>query len=103
MEHTSQQIGIRKERLDEMKERAKKSEHQEEDQEEHEKLIEFLNAEIEEIKKYKWIKSEESHKDAGMETELEWIKLYAPLFRKNWEKTHGKIHRNYPSRCNIGS
>lgn len=44
----------------------------------------YLEAQCEEMKKYKWIRSEEACMDVGEDAMLEWVKLYASDFRKKW-------------------
>lgn len=51
---------------------------------------EFTNAQLDEMRKHKWIESERAGRDLGQESCLEWIRLYAADFRKWWEKTHPK-------------
>jgi len=54
-----------------------------------EKLFhEFMHDEQEEIKKYKWIESENAGKDVGNKACIEWIERYAKDFRKKWYKDH---------------
>lgn len=54
-----------------------------------EDLKEFLNAEREEIAKYKWIRSEEEGRDLGILACFEWIQKYAISFREMWERRKG--------------
>jgi len=55
------------------------------------KLKAFLDDELKEMEKYKWIKSEEARKDLGEICCLEWIKKYAKEFREDWENINGKV------------
>lgn len=55
-----------------------------------EEFSEYTNAQLDEIRKHKWIESERAGRDLGQECCLEWIRLYAADFRKWWEKTHPK-------------
>lgn len=52
---------------------------------------EFLHDEIEEIKRYKWTRSEKAKRDLGDACCQEWISKYAAIYRENWEKEHGKV------------
>jgi len=51
---------------------------------------EFLEVQLEEINKYKWIRSEQEGHDIGRNCACnEWIaKGYAKQFRIRWEQTH---------------
>lgn len=50
-----------------------------------EELKTYLDAQILEIQKYKWIESERQHHDIGFErAALEWINLYSDSFRYYW-------------------
>lgn len=55
------------------------------------KMKKFLDDEIQEILKYKWIRSEEACYDMGEQAIIEWIQLYAAEFRKEWEDKYGSI------------
>jgi hypothetical protein len=45
----------------------------------------YLDAQILEIQKYKWIESERQRHDIGFErAALEWISLYSDSFRHYW-------------------
>lgn len=55
-----------------------------------EEFSEYTAAQLEEIRKHKWIESEKAGHDLGQECCLEWIKLYAAKFRSWWESTHPK-------------
>jgi hypothetical protein len=46
---------------------------------------EYLKAQILEIEKYKWIRSEEVGYELGDNVIREWICLYAKKFRENYE------------------
>lgn len=49
----------------------------------------FLNAQIEEILKYKWIESEKRQCDIGdHQAAVEWINNHAHHFRKWWYDNH---------------
>lgn len=63
------------------------------------KQKEFMEAEIAEIKKYKWILSEKYGRDLGVNAEIEWINKYAKLFREHWESIHGAV---IDGMCNSG-
>ena len=58
---------------------------------------EFLEVQIEEINKYKWIRSEEEGHDIGKNCACnEWVvRGYAKNFRIYWEQTHPPI-QNHP-------
>ncbi len=45
-------------------------------------MTDFLKAEIEEMKRHKWIESEKAGRDLGSTAIQDWIKKYAELFRK---------------------
>jgi hypothetical protein len=50
-----------------------------------EELRAYLEAQIEEIQKYKWIESERQSRDIGFQrAALEWINLYSESFRHQW-------------------
>ena len=53
----------------------------------------FLEAQIEEIKKYKWIESEKKGKDTGEEACREWVEKFALKFRDNWEDVYGEFDK----------
>jgi hypothetical protein len=45
----------------------------------------YLNAQVQEIQKYKWIESERLNHDIGFDrAALEWINLYSDSFRSHW-------------------
>lgn len=52
---------------------------------------EFLNDEMKEIERYKWLQSEKAKKDLGNSCCLQWIEKYAKKYREMWEKENGKI------------
>lgn len=56
-----------------------------------EKMKQFMQDQIEEIKKYKWIESEKANRDLGEEANKDWILKYAKGFREIWEKENGEI------------
>lgn len=56
-----------------------------------EKRYKFLQDEIEEMKKYKWIVSEQNARDMGEQALTEWIAKFAKDFREQWELANGKI------------
>jgi hypothetical protein len=50
-----------------------------------EELKIYLDAQIQEIQKYKWIESERQQRDIGFErAALEWISMYSDSFRHYW-------------------
>lgn len=50
-----------------------------------EELKIYLDAQVQEIQKYKWIESERQRRDIGFErAALEWINLYSDSFRHYW-------------------
>lgn len=55
------------------------------------KYFKFMKDEIEEIEKYKWIRSEQEGRDLDEEACEEWVNKYARRFREEWENKHGKI------------
>ncbi|MCL5271012.1 MAG: hypothetical protein M1457_10815 [bacterium] len=49
----------------------------------------YLDAQVQEIQKYKWIESEKEHRDIGFNrAALEWIGRYSDDFRHYWFSTH---------------
>jgi len=55
-------------------------------------LKEYNKAQVEEIKKHKWIESHKQNHDIGnFEASVDWVNKYAEAFRAHWEKTHMKI------------
>lgn len=56
-------------------------------------LKSYLEAQVQEIQKYKWIESERQRQDIGFQrAALEWINLYSDGFRQSWfsQKLHHK-------------
>jgi len=52
-------------------------------------LYDYLYTQIDEILKFKWIRSEEEHHDiGGNKAAEEWIGKYADKFRTYWECQH---------------
>lgn len=51
----------------------------------------FLEDEIEEMKKDRWIESEKAQKDLGEDIYLLWIEKWAKQFRIAWEKKYGPV------------
>ena len=51
-------------------------------------LKEYSIAQVEEIRKYRWIESERAGRDLGEQCCLEWVKKYAKDFREYWDRTH---------------
>jgi hypothetical protein len=50
-----------------------------------EELKAYLDAQVQEIQKYKWLASERERCDIGFErAALEWISLYSDSFRHYW-------------------
>jgi len=45
-------------------------------------MTDFLKAEIEEMKKHKWIESEKAGRDLGTTAIKDWINKYAVIFRE---------------------
>lgn len=43
------------------------------------------------MERYKWIRSEQEHRDVGQEALREWIHRYAKQFRDEWEQKNGKL------------
>lgn len=60
---------------------------------------EFIEDEVKEINKHKWIESEKQNKDLTGVAEAEWICLYAVIFREEWEKINGKIIEEENGMC----
>lgn len=46
----------------------------------------FMDSQIDEINKHKWIESEKVKHDLGEEAVRDWIKKHAANFRKEWER-----------------
>jgi len=55
---------------------------------------ECLQAQIQEMLKYKWLKSEQLGYDVGEIAIYEWIRLFAAKFRNEWEKNNGICNNN---------
>lgn len=51
---------------------------------------EYMQDQVEEINKYKWIKGEQLGYDPGVSAIKEWISKYAQIFRENWIKNQHK-------------
>ena len=49
---------------------------------------EFMEDQVKEIEKYKWIMSEKAGRDLGSEACKDWICKYAKQFREFWFSTH---------------
>lgn len=64
----------------------------------HEEFKEFLEIQIEEINKYKWIRSEEEGRDIGGNCACdEWVfKGYAKNFRIYWEQARSESYQKFP-------
>ena len=59
-----------------------------------EELKAYLNAQLDEIQKYKWIESERHSEDIGFErAAFEWIGKYGDSFHQYWI-TQAKAKRN---------
>lgn len=56
-----------------------------------EKRHKFMLDQVEEMKKYKWIVSEQAARDMGEEALKEWIAKFAKEFREAWEKENGPV------------
>lgn len=50
-----------------------------------------MRDEIEEIEKYKWIRSEQEGYDVGEIACEEWVNQFAAKYRQEWERKNGKI------------
>jgi hypothetical protein len=48
----------------------------------------FMEDQVKEIEKYKWIVSERAGRDLGREACMDWIAKHAKLFREYWFSTH---------------
>lgn len=55
-------------------------------EEEHEKMKQFMDAQVKEMEIHKWIESEKANHDLGEEALKDWIKKHAEEFRNKWEK-----------------
>lgn len=49
---------------------------------------EYMEDQVDEINRYKWIKGEQIGHDPGVSAIKEWISKYSQVFRDNWDKTH---------------
>lgn len=56
-----------------------------------EKRHQFMLDQVEEMKKHKWIVSEQAHRDMGEAAFVEWIAKFAKDFRESWEREHGPV------------
>lgn len=56
-----------------------------------EKRHQFMLDQVEEMKKHKWIVSEQAHRDMGEAAFFEWIAKFAKDFRESWEMAHGPV------------
>lgn len=54
-------------------------------------FVTFLNLEIKEIEKHKWLESEKVGYDLGVYAQIDWVTKYAKLFRQYIEQTYGEI------------
>lgn len=50
----------------------------------------YMEDQVEEINKYKWIQGEQLGYDPGTSAVKEWITKYSQIFRENWERNHHK-------------
>lgn len=51
----------------------------------HDQLRCYLEAQLNEIEKFKWIESERANCDIGFDrAAFEWIRLYGDAFRREW-------------------
>jgi len=58
-----------------------------------EELKAYLDAQVQEIQKYKWIESERQRTDIGFQrAALEWINLYSESFRRYWFTSKTPAH-----------
>lgn len=55
------------------------------------KFYDFMNEQINEINKHKWIESEKACKDLGEKAVYDWIVKFALSFREHWEKKYGVL------------
>lgn len=62
-----------------------------------ERFKKFMLDEIEEMNKFKWIRSEEAARDLGQDALMDWVAKFAKEFRKDWEAKNGKLDDNW--RC----
>jgi len=61
----------------------------------------FMEVQIEEIMKYKWIESEKAGRDLGNDCCIEWIKKFAKAFREEYFNNKGKQMINYKDYKNL--
>ncbi len=52
---------------------------------------EFLSAEIEEIKRHRWIESEKAGRDLGEVAAIDWVQRYSAAFRQEWLSQRGSL------------
>lgn len=50
----------------------------------------FLDAQREEIERYKWIESEKAGRDLGEAAARDWVAKYAKVFREEYERKNGQ-------------
>lgn len=55
-----------------------------------EKMKKFLDAQREEIERYKWIESEKAGRDLGEAAARDWVAKYAKVFREEYERKNGQ-------------
>lgn len=53
-----------------------------------EEMKEFMDGQIEEIIKHKWIESEKAGRDLGEEAIKDYLKNFASAYREEWNKNH---------------
>ena len=53
-----------------------------------EEMKEFMNGQIEEMMKHKWIESEKAGHDLGEEANKDYLKNYASAYREGWNQRH---------------
>lgn len=53
-----------------------------------EEMKEFMNGQIEEMMKHKWIESEKAGYDLGEEAIKDYLKNSASAYREEWNKNH---------------
>jgi len=58
---------------------------------EEKKLRRFLEDQLEEMLRHKYIESEKACRDLGPDALLDWIKKYAARYRMQWIECHGEI------------
>ncbi len=49
---------------------------------------EYMEDQVDEINRYKWIEGERLGYDPGISAVKDWISKYSQIFRDNWDKTH---------------